>query len=68
MKSDNRGVKEETSTQTGRRGGDGQLGGENLWQGGSWQSRRSHICVQLNWEEKLGSETDHETQGSSAGE
>ena len=32
-KSDNQGVKEETFIQTGRRVGDGQLGGEDLWQG-----------------------------------
>ena len=35
--------------------------------GGCWQSRQSHICVQINWEEQLGSETDHATQGSSMG-
>ena len=42
-------------------------------QGGSWQSRRggslwtgqSHISVHINWEEQLGSERDHITQGSS---
>ena len=33
-KSDNQGVKEETFTQTGRRDRDGQLGGEDTWQGG----------------------------------
>ena len=32
--------------------------------GGGW---RLHICVQINQEEKLGSETDHATQGSSMG-
>ena len=31
---------------------------------GGW---RSHICVQINWEEQLGNETDLTTQGSSAG-
>ena len=34
-KSDNQGGKEDTLTQTGRRGGDGQLGGEDSRQGGS---------------------------------
>ena len=41
--------------------------------GSSWQTRQggglwtgwSHICMQINQEEQLGSETDHETQGSS---
>ena len=61
----------------------GSKSGENSWQGsgwrtrqgGSWQSRRggslwtgqSHISVHINWEEQLGSETDHATQGSSSG-
>ena len=53
-KSDNQGVKEETLTQTGRGGGDGQLGGEASWQGGGWQSGRSHIHLRINWEEQLG--------------
>ena len=35
-KSDNQGDKEETFIQTGRRGGDGQLGKEGSWQGGGW--------------------------------
>ena len=69
-KSDNQGVKEETFIQTGRRGGDGQLGGKNLWQGGSWRTRQggswqsgwSHICMRINREEQLGSETDLSTQ------
>ena len=34
-------------------------------QGGCWQTRWSHICIQINWEEQLGSKTDHTTQGSS---
>ena len=56
-KSDNQGVKEETFIQTNRRGGDGQPGGEDSWQGGGWQTRRggslqtgwSHIHMQINW-------------------
>ena len=82
MKSNNQGVKEETFIQTGRRGGEGQLGREDLRQGGSWrtgagkvglatqqdgdwQTGWSHICGQINWEEQLGRETGHATQGSS---
>ena len=67
-KFENQRVKEETFIQTGRRGGDGHLGGEYSlvarWWLEDWQS---HICVQINREEQLGSETDHITQGSSAG-
>ena len=74
-KSDNQGVKKETFIQTGRRGRDGQLSRGDLWQGCGWwtqggselQTGRSHICVQINREEQLGSETDHTTQGSSLG-
>ena len=52
----NQGVKDETSIQTSRRGGDGQSGGEDsqqgsYWQsgqGGGWQTGRSHIHVQIN--------------------
>ena len=65
-KSDNQGIKEEKFIQTGIRGGDGQLGREDLWQGGGWCSGQSHICVQINPEEQLGSEIDCATQGSSA--
>ena len=36
-------------------------------QGGGWQTRQSHICVQINWEEQLRSWTDHTTQSSSWG-
>ena len=36
--------------------------------GGGWQSEQSHICVWINREEQLGSETDHATQDSRAGE
>ena len=39
-KSDNQGDKEETFIQTGRRGGDGQLGREDSWQGGGWQTQQ----------------------------
>ena len=73
-KPNNQGVKEETFTQTGRRGGDGQPGAEDLRQGGHWWTGRgggwptgwSHVRMQANQEEQLGSETDHTTQGSSA--
>ena len=72
-KSDNQVIKEETFIQTGRRGGDGQLGREDSQQGSGWwtgrggclQTGQSHIHVQINWEEQLGSETDPTTQSSS---
>ena len=32
-----------------------------------WWIVQSHIFVQIKWEEQLGSETDHATQGSSTG-
>ena len=38
-KSNNQGDKEETFIQTGRRDGDRQLGGEDTWQGGGWQTQ-----------------------------
>ena len=38
-KSDNQGDKEETFIQTGRRGGDGQPGREDLQQGSSWRTQ-----------------------------
>ena len=38
-KSNNQGIKEETFIQTGRRGGDGQLGGEDSQQGSGWQTQ-----------------------------
>ena len=66
-KSDNQGVKEETFIQTSRRGTDQQPGGEDLRQGYGWRTSWSHSFMQKNWEEQLGSETDHTTQGSSAG-
>ena len=43
----------------------GSQGGEDTWQGGGWQTGHSHICMQINQEKLLGSETDHTTQGSS---
>ena len=44
----------------------GSRGEDDTWQSGSWWTRQSHIHVQINWEEQLESEADHETQGSSA--
>ena len=66
-KSDNQGVKEETFIQTGRRGGDGQRGGEELWQGGGWWNRQSQIFMQINQKAQLGSETDSTIQGPNVG-
>ena len=72
-KSNSQEVKEDTFVQTCRRGGDGQPSGEDLWQGGGWQSRWSHIRVQspihvwINWEEQLGSKIDLATQESNVG-
>ena len=34
-------------------------------QGSGWQTGLSHICMQINQEEQLGSKTDHTIQGSS---
>ena len=45
----------------------GTWGGEDLQQGSGWTTSWSHICMGINREEHLGSETDHATQGSSAG-
>ena len=39
-KSDNQGGKEDTFIQTGGRGGDRQLGGEDSWQGVGWWTQR----------------------------
>ena len=36
-------------------------------QGGSLQTRCSHICTRINWEEQLGSETDGATHSYSIG-
>ena len=74
-KSDNQGIKEETFIQTGRRGGDGQLCREDSQQGSGWwtgrggglQTGQSHIHVQINQEEQLGSENHHTTQSFSVG-
>ena len=35
----------------------GSQGREDTWQGGSQRIRRSHICMQINQEEQLGSKT-----------
>ena len=43
----------------------GSWGTEDPQQGGGWWTRWSHICVWVNQEEQLGSETDCATQGSS---
>ena len=43
----------------------GSQGGEDSPQGNSWRARRSHIYMQINLEEQLGSKTDHTIQGSS---
>ena len=59
----------------------GSWGGEDSWQGGGWRTRWvaagepdgrgggwwSYISMRINWEDQLGSETDHITQGSSTG-
>ena len=64
----NQGVKKKTFIQTGRRGGDRKSQGrEDGWQNGSWHTRWSRICMWISWEEQLRSETDHATQGPSAG-
>ena len=44
-KSNNQGVKEETFIQTGRRGGDGHMGREDLWQGGGWRTRAGKVVA-----------------------
>ena len=66
-KSNNQGAKE-TFTQTGRRGGDGQPGGEDSQQGGGSQTGQSHVCMRINQEGQLGSETDHASHGLQDGE
>ena len=40
---------------------------EDVWQGGSWRTGWSHICMQIKLEEQLESKTNHATQGSSTG-
>ena len=57
-KSDNQGFKEETFIQLGRRSGEGKLGQRGCVQGSGWQTKWSHICMHVNQEEQLGSETD----------
>ena len=49
----------------------GTWGREDMWQGskpggpgGGWRTQRSHIHVQISWEEQLGSKIDCTTQGS----
>ena len=66
-KSNNQGVKVETFIQTGRRGREEQLGWRGLTARQHLVDGQSHIHVWVNQEEKLGSETNHTTQGSSAG-
>ena len=36
----------------------GSWGEEDKQKGGGWQTRQSHIHVQINWEEQLGRERD----------
>ena len=45
----------------------GNWGGKDSRQGSSWQAGWSHIWVQINREEQLGSKTDRATQGFSEG-
>ena len=45
----------------------GSWGGEDAWKGSSWRTRQSHICMWINQEEQMGSETDSTTQGFSEG-
>ena len=54
----NQGVQEETFIQTSRRDRNGQTGWRGCQQGSGWLSEQSHICVRINQEEQLGSETD----------
>ena len=49
------------------RTGAGEAVAGGLGHGSSWQSGRSHIRMQINWEKPLRSETDHATQGSILG-
>ena len=43
--SDNQRVKEETFSQTSRRGGDGQLVREDFQQGNGWRARTSELAA-----------------------
>ena len=54
-KSDNQGVKEETFNRWVGRAEMGRWGREDTWQGGSRQTKQSHICMWINQEEQLGS-------------
>ena len=58
---------ERTQGKAGLEDWGGQGSGWQTWQGGRWPTGWSHIQVQINWEDQLGSETDHETHGSSVG-
>ena len=64
-KSDNQGVKEETFIKTGRRGKHRQLRWRGLIARCDQRTRQSHVCVQINWEEQLGSQTDLTTHKAS---
>ena len=70
-KSDNRRVKEETVIQTGRRQAarvermrGKAVAGALVGRDSGW---RSHIHMWVNWQEQVGSDTDHATQGSTVG-
>ena len=58
-------LKRKHSTRLEGRAETGSWDGEVSQRGGGWQSGQSHIHMQINQEEKLWSETDHATQGSS---
>ena len=45
----------------------GSLDEEDTQQGGGWRNGQSHICMQINQEEQLGSKIDHATHGSRVG-
>ena len=45
----------------------GNLGREDVQEGNSWRIGRYHICLWINQEEQLGSDTDHTPQSSSTG-
>ena len=71
-------MKEDTFIQTSRRGGDGQLGGEDSSQGCGWRTRVDKTAAVRQGKAAAGRAgqarqqladpgTDHETQGSSSG-
>ena len=66
-KSNDPGVKEDTFIQTGRRDGDRKPGVEDAQQGSGWQTRWSHIYMQINQEQQLGNKTDCATKCSRTG-